>query len=607
MQNARTVRNSLSEACVRLARTDAVPNETTRNSSAPLPDAIPDQTNTVHKISLGFTPPLPSVEPPRARYANQLATSLVTGAFMCFPVPWRWIRQVQAAAPGFAGPTGVVEETCEHSGQTRKVRKRLATPRVYHRAAFLMPQHLLVDTANVLAALQRPSDCGNPAYWAVCRSPVEAVALGMAERNLQKISQCGLRPKWVFTCPGDGLQVTMPMCGQKGCPTCNIVDTRRQTARFGWHLRYSLAKRRDVAWCVLSFEQRDEDGLEFLLDGLARAWTQFAGKAKAFKRVVHRYVGGVHIELVRRYWPDRSTSYAWRVHMHAALVFKNKSQRIPRYRSREHALIALKSGWNYAVQACTGRSGAAPDWDFVPTGQNPQKAAVRMLKYAFGGFAGPRWRESKQPQWANGDTSLPLRDWSAERFAEFLLAAAKGKCNRLRASLQWRKRGHGRLPLRLFMRHRKNSKTPKGRKSGMPFAEYLKAVEDLSAGRRHVPREREILESLPAVYADLCLNEVPEASRLLRLLNKCDPDGSRLHDDLDAHSGVVDATLGASPCSDRSPRVGLSKLGAGCSGDELDDDSGHGSGLGSGWQPGSVEAIPLSSIAEAGNSISSSR
>ena len=80
----------------------------------------------------------------------------------------------------------------------------------------------------------------------------------------------------------------------------------------------------------------------------------------------------------------------------------------------------------------------------------------------------------------------------------------------------------------------------------MKIDQYLEAIDQLMAGQKYVAHSKEILESLPEVYLDACLNECSWlAERLRPLLNQLQPYSQTLAGPPPGASGPTGGSVGA--------------------------------------------------------------
>ncbi len=296
-----------------------------------------------------------------------------------------------------------------------------------------------------------------------------------------------------------------------------FVDSRDKVGRFRGLLAGEIRAGKYVRSLTLSFEHRPNDSLASLLADFSSIWNRFAG-GKPFRSAVEYFFGGLHVVLKASGTADVQR-HSWWLHFHLLVVCKAGS-------SGESAEAFLLSEWQKVARRKADRAthgSYAVEFRCLSTRfrkDSAREAATRGLKYILNGFLGPL-REPKTG--SDGHTSLPVRDWPADRFLEACACFSKRGFQRFRASRLWKQRACGTTTLRLFRRRRRNTRGI--RRTYLKRADYVRVVDQLTRGKRYVAYADQVWATLVEVYVDACLNECHWlADRLEPLLDRHRPE-----------------------------------------------------------------------------------
>lgn len=437
------------------------------------------------------TSPQPStpVAYPRTLCSRVFGTSLRTGLPITIDCPRQWYTRISASIASFL-PNDL-------------------PPRAHHHDDDLLPRELLEDVAAQHVAACPASSIG-----------VLDTTWGRVFQKIAKCQGCNRLPSYVYISPGVGFAIEFPGCGLSFCPICSLIDSRDKVRRYCDLMSAEIAGGKSAILFTLACEQRNDDRLADQYAIFQKAWNKVV-RHRSFGDLVEHYIGCFHLGLQKVQVNGRST-YVWRLHFHLVVIAGRKAD----LAGTQDALLAL---WENSVRKTSGR-GTTEAWsdEFKQLRtefrqDTPAASALRILKYMFNRFLGPDPEDERSK-----DTVLPIREWPAEKILEAIHRVSKPGFQRFRASRTFRAAAKlSRKRPKTFRRRRRNAKGVD--RQCMKIDEYLAAIDQLTAGRKFLPNSQEILESLPEVYLDACLNECWWlADRLRPLLSRLQPYSQRL-------------------------------------------------------------------------------
>jgi len=450
--------------------------------------------------------PSTSISYPRSLCSQLSGTSLLSGRPTSIECPPQWFSRLQLSL-------------------TSLVPKKLP-PRAYHHDDFLLPRDLLKSVAlqHVAASSASNSDGLSSCWWLV-------------EQRIAKCLDCNRVPRCVYLSPGGGFVIEFPECGLGFCPVCMLIDSREKVRRYCGLLGAEIANSKSAILFTLACEQQSDDTLAGQYATFQRAWNNLV-RSRSFGVLVEHHIGGFHLGL-QKVQVNRRLVHVWRLHFHLVAIARHKEQ-------IDRTQADLLELWDVSVGKTSGRSSAGTWGDKFNQLRSefhqdtPADSATRILKYMFNGFLGPHEEHERR-----GDKLLPIRDWPADKVLEAIQCVSKRGFQRFRASRTFRAAAKSsRMRARKFRRRRRNARSVPV--LCMKIDQYVEAIDQLTADKRYLPHAKEILESLPEVYLDACLNECRWlADRLWPLLNRVQPHSQRLAGPPLGASGPVGGAAGA--------------------------------------------------------------
>lgn len=443
------------------------------------------------EIPSSYTLPQPATPVPYpTSLSNQLfATSLLTGRPITIECPPQWLSRLYSSLGSLA--------------------PQELPPRAYHDGDVLLPRDLLKAVAMQHGAAASASLSGGwSSTWA------------LVEQRISKGLNCNRQPRSVYVSPGVGFAIEFPGCGLNFCPICMLIDSREKVRRYCGLLGTEIANGKSVILLTLACEQRRGDTLVEQCVMFQKAWNKLV-RSRPFGVLVEHHIGGFHLGL-QKLQVRGEPVHVWRLHFHLVVIARRKEQ----VDGTQSDLLRL---WDKAIGKTSGRSSAGTWADQFKQLRSefhqdtPAESGLRILKYIFNGFLGPH-----EEYECKGEQLLHIRDWPADKILEAICCVTKRGFQRFRASRTFRAAAKSsRMQVRKFRRRRHNAKGVD--RLCMKIDQYLEAIDKLSAGEKDVPNAKEILQSLPEVYLDACLNECWWlAGRLKPLLHRIQPYSQKL-------------------------------------------------------------------------------